>query len=247
MGSKRVVLMVFMTLVGCVLVALLFWAVFCLVSGIKSQYNYDLPALLFGAAALSLFILSILIALAAVLGWNGLQVRMDEKIKKEGDLIRHEIQGTLKASTGIFFGVASFEYAGDEIKILRQDFLDMAIAQCDSSLELLVKDSAIRWKVMNNLAFLLAIDNKLANGRRAQELAQELRAKLPRDPNTVNTCAKVVATFHRFFPSPRVAILEAREILEELLGSRKISESEKENARRHLVALDRALKEVEKG
>ena len=207
---------------------------------------YDLPAMLFAAAAFALVLFSIFFVVLTLVGWKDLKEKMSNDaralVRHEYELAAKESLGKLRINVGWIFGTFAQKNSDAEIVIDKPEYLLHAIEASNSALTLLV-DSPEQWKAMNNLAFYSALGEDAAYGFIARDLALELR-RMPEamsQPEVRSTYARVVATYHRYFDAPREAILDAQNMINCVLTGEIATELEKRNARRHLEALGRAL------
>jgi hypothetical protein len=87
---------------GVLLVSLIFVASYTMAQGaLAPPKGYDIASLLLAAAALSLFVLSILIAIATVFGWRAIQIHLSEEIARQMASHEARFQGMIKFTQGL--------------------------------------------------------------------------------------------------------------------------------------------------
>jgi hypothetical protein len=149
-----------------------------------------------------------------------------------------ELRGMIHMMSGFTFGKLSRAIQPGEIRL---DLLRQAIADTAASLEALPTANT-KWRLVaeNNLAFYLSLEGNEERAKYALDIAMRLfeHYAVERNPEYLNTYAAVVAQFNRHVG--RDTLVKAATLLEEMLVS-EIAETHKENARRHLERLRRAL------
>jgi hypothetical protein len=205
----------------------------------------DIASVLLTAASLALFCLSVLVAMLAVYGWREINVRISDEIARQVQAKQDEYRGLLKLMAGIFYSRLSRTPTESGYNIERKEFLDAAIVENRQALELLA-GTEYEIRIKNNLAFALALDGSSINGIAARNLALELRSACGTmdAPDLVNTFAKVALSYHSLFDNPHNTLVEAQEALTDLISSKTVTDYHKENARRHLLAVNRALENL---
>jgi hypothetical protein len=125
---------------------------------------------------------------------------------------------------------------------------DRAINLSEQSLQLSTEGSADYWMAVNNLAYFYAERGGSRHRDRAIELANKLKSELvygkaPKDlphwkkVESLNTYAFVVSVYWGNLPNPKVAVQDTIKMLEETLEDTEATESNKQNARKHLEKL----------
>lgn len=165
---------------------LLSFIVLIWVASFRLTLNADLPSietgdlltLLFGAASVALFAISFIVALLAVVGWQGVNDLIRERttaaIKEESDRAYQELTGRLYSGLGLVFGRVA--RPTDQLRASRPDLLEVAIdfsRDAFNSLDRL--DSDYKTAALNNLIFYLAVRNRQEDAQFALHGANELR------------------------------------------------------------------------
>src|ERR1700688_174752 len=209
--------------------------------------DYDLPALLFSAAALAFFAISFFMVILSFIGWKEIQNKIKALAKSALRDESNELVAGIRTSVGSLFGAIAIKKSDTEINVVNPEYLAYAIDICKSALTLmesLKEKSPNLYIAINNYLFFVALGGKAADGPMAKKYALELR-EMPEaigDTDIQNTYARVVATYSEYFDSPMKAILHAKKMLDSILASETVTELDKKNARRHVAALDRALR-----
>lgn len=140
----------------------------------------DVTGLLFGAASVAMFVLSFLVAIVAIFGWQELRRTVVERVAEEAragqEDIEHQINSRVHAGLALILGRTCREERGLEVK--RGDLVDAAIKHCRLSIAEFRKTKRMSEErfavVRNNLAFYLAIRGAAADASYALQLADEL-------------------------------------------------------------------------
>jgi hypothetical protein len=204
--------------------------------------DYDLPALLFGAASLAFFAISFFMVILSFIGWGEIKNHIAEEAKSAFSVESKEFLGGIRLTFGALFFELATKKSKFEIEVIDQEYLENAIIGSESALTQLANSPNL-WAAMNNYAFVIALSGDPAYGPIAKKLALELR-KMPEaisKPSVRSTYARVVATYSEYFDSPKETIMEAKRMIEADLTSQHVTDLEKNKARRHVAALDRAL------
>jgi len=199
--------------------------------------RYDRVEALVAAAGLALFFATILISMAAIFGWNEIRNVITREVER---LVRKESVGNIKLTTGLFYGRMSRVDHPDHIEVKDKDLLRTAIKYSSDALEMLEgTENEIRAK--NNLAFYLALDHDPLNATNAVTLSRELLEYASRSKNLTvfNTYGAVVAAYPAYYTTDEV--MHARDLLQAIMDREGADPMEKENARRHVAVLNRAL------
>jgi hypothetical protein len=209
--------------------------------------DYDLPALLFGAASLAFFAISFFMVILSFIGWGEIKHKIEELAKSALRDESNELVAGIRTSVGSLFGAIAIKKSDTEISIDNPEYLAYAINICQSAvtlMESLKEKSPNLYIAINNYLFFVALGGKASDGPMAKKYALEL-IEMPEaigDTDVQNTYARVVATYSEYFDSPMKAILHAKKMLDSILASETVTELDKKNAQRHVAALDRALK-----
>jgi hypothetical protein len=226
--------------VGIVLAAIFIAGYVVAVNGKPSltiNIPYDRIEALLAAATLTLFFATILISMIGIFGWNEIRSLISREVER---IVKKESVGSIKLTTGLFYGRMSRidEPGGSTVK--DKDLLRTAIKYSREALELLEgTDGEIRAK--NNLAFYLALDPDPLHATNAVELSRDLLKYAGRSKNLTvfNTYGAVVGAYPTYYTKDEVE--HARDLLQAIVDREGVDPSEKENARRHVTALNRAL------
>ena len=230
-------------LVGLVMFTLVGMGSFSLITVGVGPHDYDLPALLFGAATYSLIMLTVFLTVIVVVGWRDIREQMVEYAKRYvAAAIEKELIGRTNISFARVYGSIALGRTADDLTVKDRGLLEEAIDYSRDALRTL-EDSPNRWKAMNNLAFYSSITHDAMKGPIARDLALELRRmpEIMTEPEVRNTYARVVATYYETFPDPLGALEDATYMLATVLKGNDTTEAQKENARRHSRALERAF------
>jgi hypothetical protein len=144
-----------------------------------------------------------------------------------------------RGKSSFLLGEQSFLCEGDDIKIIRPEFLDAAIYHSRGAC-LALRDTDTQWKALNNLAFFLALQANPANGYYARSLAADLLmeyGRRERHPEILNTYGCVVGAYSTYFEQPAAEIANAIRLLRSLVDDNRVYEADKQKARRHLKVL----------
>jgi hypothetical protein len=230
-------------LIGLLMFTLAGMGSFSLITVGVGPHDYDLPALLFGAATFSLIMLTVFLTVVVVVGWRDIREQMVEYAKRYvAAAIEKELIGRTNISFARVYGSMALGRAADDLTVKDPGLLEEAIDYSRDALRTL-EGSPNRWKAMNNLAFYSSITPDAMKGPIARDLALELR-RMPEvmtEPEVRNTYARVVATYHEIFPDPLGSLKDARYLLDTVLIGNDTTEAQKENARRHSQVLERAF------
>lgn len=171
-----------------------------------------------------------------------------EAVQRQFDEVRGDIRGNVHLTAGVIYGRLAIQKTENTVEIVpeRRSYLPLAIGELRQALEKFEDPKSIL-KTKNNLAFAYALDGSAEYGPLARSFALELREDSVHgaDPTFLNTYARVVAAYYRYFDAPREALTDARDALGAMIDNPNVSDGEKQNARRHLTALDRASEKLE--
>jgi membrane protein implicated in regulation of membrane protease activity len=235
-------------LIGLLMFTLAGMGSFSLITVGVGPHDYDLPALLFGAATFSLIMLTVFLTVVVVVGWRDIREQMVEYAKRYvAETIEKELIGRTNTSFARVYGSMALCKTTDTLTVKDQGLLEEAIDYSRDALRNL-EDSPSRWKAMNNLAFYSSITHDAMSGPIARDLALELR-RMPEviiEPEVRDTYVRVVATYYEIFPDPLGSLKDARYILATLLKGKGTTEAQKQNARRHSQVLERAFADFQR-
>lgn len=209
----------------------------------------NLPSLLFAAATLGILVLSVVLALVGVAGWRGLLGYVDRKVKEQFEKEESEYNARLAGNTGVLYGRVARKETKDDISLDEdhEGFLGEALKYTRKALRL-TEDEERKTIIKNNLAFYLALEGDPGYSDRAKELADDvLRAYSETgDGEYLDTWAQVVLTypgkFDEDFENECEAYRNAKKRLQYLVEEASgIPDDTREDARRHIRMLNRAL------
>lgn len=228
---------------GVALITLLGFAGYnIVVGGVPGEVPYDLAIVLLSGASLALFSLSFLVAALTLVGWRQLQDHIADSIEAELEEVNTRHRGMLRLMIGFFLGRGARKETEDGIEVPeeRREMLRSAINHTNKAVELLSGDEKQSLAV-NNLAFYYALYGGEIYARKAPELAEKVLAAYYEEYETkyLTTYGRLVGAFPDKFD--RETVEEAHRMLGELLEDESVSKLEKDNARRHLPGLRRAL------
>jgi hypothetical protein len=175
--------------------------------------------------------------MAAIFGWNEIRSVITREVER---LVRKESVGNIKLTTGLFYGRMARVDLPERIEVKDKDLLRTAIRYSREALEMLEgTENEIRAK--NNLAFYLALDPDPLHATNAVELSRDVlkHASRIKSLTLFNTYGAVVAAYPAYFTKEEVT--QARDLLQTIVDREGVDPTEKENARRHVGALNRAL------
>lgn len=233
-----------------VMLSLIFCVAFLLVALLNRPpaQSGDLIDLLFGAASISLFLVSFFVALLGIFGWQSirefLRERVDAAVQVETkelsgriDQLEAQSGGRLKAGLGAVFGMVAFDGPPYEREVVKQDLLDFAIANAQLGYDelLTIPESQYRWTALNNLLYFKSAkredrDFVLANVEALRQYAA--KAPLAQRQTYLLTYCKAVLTFS----SSGEKREEVRRLLEEI-SARPLETNAKREADHYLVSL----------
>lgn len=170
----------------------------------KMNAPVDLATTLFGAAAISIFIFSLLVTMIAIYVWytveNKMRTAIKDAIKKEttGQLekIGNEVRGRTHAILGYIIGELSVDQ--DYREPTDAERLQEAIFYCEKAYELLKKSGIpTEFMALNNLLQYYCISGDTSRRGYVLEAARRLRAAAEEhdSPNLLLTYAKTIITF----------------------------------------------------
>jgi len=194
---------------------------------------------LVGAIGLALAIIAVILALAGVLiffvGKDWINERIDRAVKAT----REETSAMLRHYVGYIFGELY-----RELEKKPSPFINYCLDYERRAYKGLPDENPNKINALNNIAFYSSIRGYHADGPTAKEIAETLLDDYKRsgDIDWLTTYASVVAKYSKFFDNPGQALLDGKEIMEELIKREDVSEYDKNNARRHLEKIVEALK-----
>jgi hypothetical protein len=166
-------------------VALIWAAALFLVRSVnlEGRDTTELAALLFGASSLALFMMSLIIALVAVFGWQSLidfyRAIALEAVKSSNEPLRKEISGQVYMQYGHVLGDLSLD--PETFQPVNRDRLSEAIHMCQKGYDIAKEvGGPLEAIALNNLVFYSTIAGDRVRGefllkgaRRLMELGQE--------------------------------------------------------------------------
>jgi hypothetical protein len=199
----------------------------------------SLASLLFGAASVALFLLSIFIAIVALIGWGGLLGTMrknaQDAAKEEVGSLQNELRGRALMTMGYLIG----EMNVDPFKLrpMSQDSRDNlaeAVSLCEQAFNLLKKDegSPAAYMALNNFVFYSCLSGEESRHGFLLEKAGDLRrvGQEHGAPKLLLTSCRVILELGTDAAEKR----EACKILRALAGKSQISEKERKEARLYI-------------
>lgn len=182
-------------------------------------------------------ILGILALILTLVGWLGsvwARGYVKEKVTKEIERMERE---TLAREFGIQGYFSWLHQQHDKAIDLSEDAIDLA-----------TEGSVDYWRVANNLAFFYAEKGTEVYRDRAIHLADKLKvARKPRklshsdELECFNTYAFVVSVYYKNFPKPMAIVKDTIQILRDVINDKEATESNKQNAQKHLGKLSGLL------
>jgi len=200
----------------------------------------DVATLMFGAASVAMFVLSFLVAVAAIFGWQSLRRAIDEKVatavKEVRVDVQHEINARVHSGLALILGrICRTERSLD---VQRKDLLEAAIIHSRRSIKYYQELKGVdedRFNVVrNNLAFYLALRGQLADGQYALGLTKELQEWALAYENYDATLTICLTTLR--FAETASQREAARRILRQIRDDPGASEHEKKEAEKILAS-----------
>lgn len=196
-----------------------------------------LIALLFGAASVAFFVISLLIGILAIFGWQSIKETIADKVRLETsaklDELRTELRGRNYTTLG--FLMAELSLDRDTLKPVSPDRLEYAIDYCREAYETLEKVPGLaRMAALNNFAYYLTVRGKRSDGGLVMRLVQELRLEGERQSKThwiLTFCGAVLC-----YSDDQQQKTEVKKILEDLLKE-NLPEKQKKEAEIYLASL----------
>lgn len=198
----------------------------------------DLSALLFGAAALALFMFTLLLAGLVVFGWRSLvstvSATVHETIAETNEPFRRDMKGRQRAFEGYLLGYLSTDPVSLELK--DKALIAEAVDRCQDAYNILKgADEAAEFMALNNLIYYSALagdrsrsDFLLTSARKLMEVGQEHNAL-----NLMLTACRVILKYSTNRDEGRYAY----EILTAIASSKKATERERSEAHQCLASI----------
>lgn len=201
--------------------------------------SQDSAALLFDAASLSLFVISIVIGL---IGFPYIvsEVRRsaEDAVKANVQPLKDEMQGRIFSAIGYLKGEMSVNH--EQFKALDREGLAEAIRGCEQGYGLLKKiKGPAEFAVLNNLVYYYCVSNDRSKSEFLVSSARRL-LEAGSENNAINlqlTACRAILQFGK----DQAERLKARDILIDIKIARESSEKEKQEAQRHLHAFRHLL------
>jgi membrane protein implicated in regulation of membrane protease activity len=192
---------------------------------------WDLTAILFGAAQVSLFVISILIGFLTIVGWQAVERKISEAVekvtKKRLANVENEARGRSFAIMGYVIGENSItpDYAG----FTNEERLREAIRYCDQAYNFLKgTDLPAEFLALNNfLGYSCALGETARRGY-ILECARKLR-KAAEEHASWNLQLTYARTVFKFSLEPQ-EIAEACSIVRDVLSNSQLNEKQKREA-----------------
>lgn len=200
----------------------------------------DIATLMFGAASVAMFVLSFLVAIAAIFGWQGLRRAIDEKVAMAVKEVRVDVQQEIHARVyaGLALILGRICRTERSLSIERADLLDAAILNCRRSIKSFQELSALDEEsyniVRNNLAFYLALRGQPADSQYALGLGADLQEWALSYENHDATLTLCLATLR--FSEDADQRTSALKTLEQIRDDPGASEHEKKEAEKILAS-----------
>jgi hypothetical protein len=199
----------------------------------------DMAQLLFGAAAFATFILSILFAVAAVVGWQKINDYIDAQVKaafdRERESYDQEIKGRHYAASGLVSSALAYDPVS--FKVTSRAGLEEAIRHFKVALKEFPHEKDYHATILNNLVFSLCLRNSKTDRAFVLASVDKLLSAGFENGRRFMILTACRALFQ--YSSDSVQIRMAKEILRELRSNTHegILESEKGEAGVHLAWL----------
>jgi hypothetical protein len=197
----------------------------------------DRATILFGGASIALFILSILLALLAIFGWNSIQrmivESVDEAVNPEVERLENELRGRVISGLGYMIGELSFKFGSLEPE--DKDRLSHSVELCSVGYQALRKvGGPVEMNGLNNLVFYGSLQGDPADRRFLLNGARELReyAHKRHVPRFMLTYCRAILRYS----SDPAELREAAQIAEELASSPSIRPAERNEAKVYVEA-----------
>lgn len=211
----------------------------------------DITSVLLGAASLMMTIFALFVAVAGLLGWQGLKEKVvDEAEKAAREAIDKQYKvgyGRLKLGIGTVYGLIA-EYLRDErpSRNWGEFFLHAALGETRVAYPLLAK-SEYEWKAKNNFAFQLAMQGAVEDATEALALARYLRQAASEGQATraaLLTYARVISVFASTAPEGEDLTQEAVEIMQNVATAPSSSQLIRDEAAEEIKRLLNSLEHI---
>jgi hypothetical protein len=191
------------------------------------EHMGDLATILFGAASLALFVISIFLAFLAIFGWGAIEEVIRSETKEELKALTEELRGRTLAISGFLMGESSV--SDDYRYVTNAERLKSAIHDCEQAYRRLQDvEGAGKYMALNNLLEYSCILGDRARRGFLLEGARQLKtAGEEHDvPNLLLTSCRTVLTFGL---DPK-EIDQARTIVGDLITNPRLNPKEKREA-----------------
>jgi hypothetical protein len=201
----------------------------------------DQAAILFGASTIALVVVTLVLGVVAVFGWQTIKdsVRRDieEGTRKRFDSLATELRGRELSVLGHIHGTLSSE--PDRLEATNLDRLSEALWNCEKGYTLLKKiEGKVALMALNNLVYYSCIQGDRSKSRDLLRKARELK-----DAGDEYHDANLLLTFCRavlqFGTDPK-EIEEARSVASEVLTRKDLTDLQQKEARFYLASLSHA-------
>jgi hypothetical protein len=196
-----------------------------------------LYGLLFAAASMAFFVISLLIGILAIFGWQSIKEvifdRIELGIQNRLEDLSTEYRG--QNLTALGFMMAELSLDPDSLKPLSEDRLEYAILYCRRAYEVLEKTlGPSRLLAMNNLAYYLTVRGRGSDIGLVLHLAKELRRegdRLGKSHFLLTYCGAILR-----YSNDSGEREEVRKLLENLLQE-NLPAKQKKEAQAYLASL----------
>lgn len=203
-------------------------------SDVLALPHEQLTTILFGAASLALFVLSIGIGVLAIFGWKSLQDTIRGQVDKEVVRLGNELRGRTLSAVGYLAGEMSLKLSDEGLEIIDKDRLSECIELCRYGYEnLSLFNGPGKYMALNNLLYYSIIDG---GGKQDSQLLQgafEL-LKVSQERNQINlalTACGAILKFSGDEKQRRTAV----ELLESYKKNSKLTSKQRNELARYLA------------
>ncbi|MFL6262642.1 MAG: hypothetical protein ACJ76Y_23330 [Thermoanaerobaculia bacterium] len=223
-----------------VLILLVGFSAFCIANYVeipKTGNFGDLATVLFGAASLALFIISIFLALLAFFGWKSLQEHIYASAEKAANSriepLEKELRGRLFYTLGFAIGELSIEHTPEKVK--SRERLAEAILNCQRGYSLLEgTGTPAEYAALNNLVYYSCLAGDTTRGGFILE-----KARLLLEAGVKHNSQDLMLTYVRAvieFGDRLSEIIEARNIAQGILNNPRSIEQQRVEAKQYLAS-----------
>lgn len=205
-------------------------------SDVLSLPRADLATILFGAASLALFVLSIGIGVLAIFGWKSLQDAIRGQVKEDVNKLESEMRGRTLSTIGYLAGEMSLKFTESEVEIVDKERFAECIENCYKGYEFLSRVGGPgKYMALNNLLYygIIAVEVPGARGGWLLQEALDL-LKESEERNHINLSLTACGAILRFSGDEK----QRRVVAEKLEGYRsnnKLTPKQRGEATRYLA------------